>query len=422
MMKKKTFFALIISVFICLVACSSKTYTVDFNTDGGSFIGSQTVKENEKVNRPTDPTKEGSTFKKWQWNNVDYDFDQPVKENMVLLAIYEEEENTCTVIIEGKTYTASFKDGEELTISDPVSKEGKVFAGWKVDGVKALLSEAKAGSVIEAIFEDARIPCTGLKTPYKSYYTVEGNGRWKLDVVVTPENTTDPIYYSSDDETIVKIDSSGKIYAGNVGNTKIHISCGDQKWTIDFETRAKKVDVTSVQISEDNVVLYAGNSHQLSAMVKPDNATDKTLTWVSSNTAVATVDSTGLVTAKGIGIATITATAANGQSAYCTVGVEGETVIFTMQNNVSVKAGSGEKIPYKATHISCYDWTVNSQDVTEWVDFHTAYTSALDIDGYGNVYAKGAVYETVDIPVYFTYSDGSSFFVTSPTFTVHVEK
>ncbi|MBR3227495.1 MAG: hypothetical protein IKF68_03010, partial [Erysipelotrichaceae bacterium] len=99
-----------------------------------------------------------------------------------------------------------------------------------------------------------------------------------------------------------------------------------------------------------------------------------------------------------------------------------ETVIFTMQNNVSVKAGTGEKIPYKATHISCYDWTVNSQDVTEWVDFHTAYTSALDIDGYGNVYAKGAVYETVDIPVYFTYSDGSSFFVTSPTFTVHVEK
>ncbi|MBP5280397.1 MAG: hypothetical protein J6Z03_07920, partial [Erysipelotrichaceae bacterium] len=91
-------------------------------------------------------------------------------------------------------------------------------------------------------------------------------------------------------------------------------------------------------------------------------------------------------------------------------------------NNVSVKAGSGEKIPYKATWISCYDFAVNKQDVTNEVDFHTAFTSALDIDGYGNVYAKGAVYDTVDITVYFTFTDGSSFNVRSQDFIVHVEK
>ncbi|MBQ2583260.1 MAG: hypothetical protein II577_05100, partial [Erysipelotrichaceae bacterium] len=121
-------------------------------------------------------------------------------------------------------------------------------------------------------------------------------------------------------------------------------------------------------------------------------------------------------------ITKVTVTASNGKQAVCDVCVEGETVIFSMQNNVSVKAASGEKIPYKATWIMCYDFNYNTQDVTNEVDFHTAYTSALDIDGHGNVYAKGAIYETVDIPVYFSFSDGSSFYVQSQEFTVHVVK
>ncbi|MBQ2659277.1 MAG: hypothetical protein IJF87_12000, partial [Erysipelotrichaceae bacterium] len=128
------------------------------------------------------------------------------------------------------------------------------------------------------------------------------------------------------------------------------------------------------------------------------------------------------VTGVSPGNTKITVKAVNDVSATCDVCVEGETVIFEMKNNVSVNAGSGEKIPYKAYHVGCYDGETFKNDVTDYVDFHTAYTSALDIDGNGNVYAKGAVYETVDIEVYFTYSDGGSFFVTSDTYIVHVEK
>nr|MCR4633647.1 hypothetical protein [Erysipelotrichaceae bacterium] len=118
----------------------------------------------------------------------------------------------------------------------------------------------------------------------------------------------------------------------------------------------------------------------------------------------------------------ITVKAENGVSAVCKVFVEGETVIFEMENYVSVKAGSGEKIPYKATWVMYYEGNVTKTDVTEYVDFHTAYTSALDIDGHGNVYAKGAIYETTDVPVSFSYNDGGSFYVESQTFYVHVVK
>ena len=164
------------------------------------------------------------------------------------------------------------------------------------------------------------------------------------------------------------------------------------------------------------------HSDTIKASVLPENTTDKTLKYEVADGRIASVDSNGKVTGKFPGVTSVKVTAASGVSVECKIIVEGEDVVFSMENNVSVKAGSGQKIPYKAKYYTCYDGIVNVQDVTTECDFHTAYTSALDIDGSGNVYAKGAVYETVDIEVYFTWSDGSSLNCTSPTFIVHVEK
>jgi uncharacterized protein YjdB len=68
------------------------------------------------------------------------------------------------------------------------------------------------------------------------------------------------------------------------------------------------VPASGVSISEDDQMLEVGNTVQLTAVVEPEDATDKSVTWSSSNKAVATVDETGLVTAKGDGVATITVT------------------------------------------------------------------------------------------------------------------
>ena len=92
------------------------------------------------------------------------------------------------------------------------------------------------------------------------------------------------------------------------------------------ETRAisklEPVAVTSVKLSKSKKSLNIGDTFTLTATVKPDNATDKSVTWSSSDTSVATVDENGVVTAVSEGTATITATASNGVKADCTVTVK----------------------------------------------------------------------------------------------------
>ena len=80
--------------------------------------------------------------------------------------------------------------------------------------------------------------------------------------------------------------------------------------------------VTGIELNQTTLSLRVGRTAQLKATVTPENATDKTVTWKSSDTSVATVDENGIVTAEGRGNATITASAGNGAEATCDVTVK----------------------------------------------------------------------------------------------------
>ena len=80
--------------------------------------------------------------------------------------------------------------------------------------------------------------------------------------------------------------------------------------------------VTSVSLNKDTAELTVGGTLQLTAKVAPENATNKNVTWKSSNTDVATVGADGTVTAKAVGEATITVTTDDGgKTATCEVKV-----------------------------------------------------------------------------------------------------
>ena len=87
------------------------------------------------------------------------------------------------------------------------------------------------------------------------------------------------------------------------------------------------VPVSGVALNKTSTSISVGNSEKLTATVEPSDATNKSVTWTSSDTSVATVAVDGTVTAKAPGIAEITATAADGsgKSATCTVTVTGGT-------------------------------------------------------------------------------------------------
>jgi hypothetical protein len=80
-------------------------------------------------------------------------------------------------------------------------------------------------------------------------------------------------------------------------------------------------EVTAVKLNKTIDTLSKGNTDQLIATVTPADAPDKTVSWTTSDSSVADVDSTGKVTGAGTGTATITATAASGLSASCAVTV-----------------------------------------------------------------------------------------------------
>ena len=82
-------------------------------------------------------------------------------------------------------------------------------------------------------------------------------------------------------------------------------------------------EVTSVTLNKYTLNLEVGKTGKLTATVLPASAADKSIIWSSSKTDVASVSSSGTVTAKKAGTAVITATAVNGKSASCTVTVTG---------------------------------------------------------------------------------------------------
>ena len=84
---------------------------------------------------------------------------------------------------------------------------------------------------------------------------------------------------------------------------------------------SSSVEVSAISVSPESITLAGGSTSTITATVSPTDATDKTVTWTSSDEDIVRVDETGNVTAVGVGTATITATA-DGKSATCEVTVE----------------------------------------------------------------------------------------------------
>ena len=82
------------------------------------------------------------------------------------------------------------------------------------------------------------------------------------------------------------------------------------------------IAVTEIQIEEKIENMEIGENEKLTAIITPSNATDKNVTWQSSDESIATVDSTGEVIAKKSGVVIITATTSNGKSSTITINVK----------------------------------------------------------------------------------------------------
>lgn len=152
----------------------------------------------------------------------------------------------------------------------------------------------KASASVEV--KAAEIPLSAIsidKTSLALHYPDQA----QLKAILTPSNATvGEIEWSCGNPEIVKVDNSGNITATGIGNAVVTVSCNGL--TAACKVTVEHTIITSVRIDSDQPIIYveSGSTYQCSATVLPENASDKSLTWSSSDTGIATVDANGLVT------------------------------------------------------------------------------------------------------------------------------
>ena len=147
----------------------------------------------------------------------------------------------------------------------------------------------------------------------------------RLTATVLPEDATDPsVTWSSDAPEVASVSETGVVSANGVGTATITVTTNDGEKTASCVVSVAPViiAVESVNLDKTELEMTVGDTEQLMATVLPEDATDPSVTWSSDAPEVASVSETGVVSANGVGTATITVTTNDGdKTASCAVSV-----------------------------------------------------------------------------------------------------
>ena len=213
------------------------------------------------------------------------------------------------------TWTSS--DEDIVTVTDGVLK------GVGIGEAEII---AMAGDVTKSCSVKVYQGVTGLGLNVTSHKMTIGD-ILQLTATIYPKDATyQDVVWSSDNEDVAVVDQTGLVKAKAYGTVNITATSKEGNQQRTCSVTVAPVAVTSVSLNTKLVNLKVGESYRLQETVLPDNATDKTVTWTSSNTKAATV-SGGAVTAVGTGTAIIIVkTNSDSKTASCTVRVQ-EAVI-----------------------------------------------------------------------------------------------
>ena len=262
-----------------------------------------------------------------------------------------------TVVVTGVTLnksTLSLNVGasETLTATIAPANASNKNVTWKS-------SDAAVGktATCQVTVKANTVAVTGV-TLNKSTLTLKVGASETLTATIAPADATNKnVTWASSDAAVATVDASGKVTGVAAGTATITVTTedGGKTATCQVTVKANTVPVTGVTLNKIVLKLYTGGSETLKATVAPANATNKYVTWTSSNPAVATVDANGKVTAKSLGMADITVTTKDGgYTATCRVGVvrrPGGDVSVTgvTLNKTTLKLGKGTSETLTAT-------------------------------------------------------------------------
>lgn len=216
------------------------------------------------------------------------------------------------------TYPTVFWSSSDTGVAT-VSSDGTLTAVSEGSCIITASADGQ-GAICRVTVLKNSIAVTSISLDQTSCSIVEGT-TVTLSATVLPSNATDPsVSWSSNDPGVATVNGDGVVTGKSVGSATITARAGNQSATCRVTVTSATIEVSSITLNTNSLSLTVGNSSTLTATVLPADATDKTVTWESNDTGVATVSSSGVVTAVSVGTCTVTAKA-GGKTASCAVSV-----------------------------------------------------------------------------------------------------
>lgn len=230
-----------------------------------------------------------------------------------------------------------------------VDENGKVAALSLGDALITVTTEdGGKTAACEVVVTPTVVLAKGITLNQEAVTMLEEEIQTLVATVFPVDATNKKVIWTSNHPEIAAVNQEGVVTAVKKGEAKITAMAEDGEFTATCQVtvNAPQIAVEGVQLNKEEMLLFTGGAEKLLATVSPANASDKSITWGSSNEAVATVDAQGVVSAVGEGTAVVTVTTVDGE--------------FTDQCTVTVKGSPGEEYNIATVLIEAGTFTMGS--------------------------------------------------------------
>ena len=164
----------------------------------------------------------------------------------------------------------------------------------------------------------------------------------QLETTIIPNDATNKsVTWSTTNEAVAIVDNNGMVSGVGVGTCQIKVTANDGSGrTSSCTVKVNPIEICNITLNKKMSELIVGENLQLETSVLPNNATDKRVTWKSSNNSIATVDDNGLVTAVAYGQCNIIVSTVDGSNLKDTCQIIVLDNYLSIDNTVGVPGGT----------------------------------------------------------------------------------
>lgn len=202
---------------------------------------------------------------------------------------------------------------------------------------------------------------TGLTLSASNLTLLLASKTYQLRAIVTPDNATNQnVTWKSSNTAVATVSNTGLVTLVSPGTTAIIATSADDPSIVAICNITVGQSVTAIKLDETSKTMYVGDTARMSYIISPTNATNREVTWSTTNAAVISVDANGQVTARGAGMAILVLKSADGSyMSTCTITVKQKaTGIDFDVTNLELNVGQTYTIKVTATPADATEYTL----------------------------------------------------------------